>query len=93
MNSTTQPQPPSIDEIKAVMEIAIDKELPDFSMAANWYEDYEMDSLGAVALSVEVRKRFGVTIPDERMPDIRTGEQLSDLIVELLIAESKTAAA
>ena len=33
------------DKIKEIVEIALDKELDEFEMAANFYEDYEMDSL------------------------------------------------
>ena len=57
-------------ELKEIVEIALDRELEDFAMDANFYEVYEMDSLGAVALVVEVQKRYDVRIPDDSMPDI-----------------------
>ena len=72
-----------IDEIKEVVEIALDRELDEFSMDANFYETYGMDSLGAVALVVEVQKRYDVRIPDDYMPNIRTGDQLKAVVEEL----------
>ena len=83
-----------IAEIKEIVEIALDRELDEFSMDANFYEDYAMDSLGAVALVVEVQKRCDVRIPDERMPEARTGAQLKAIILELAEAnEERTVSA
>lgn len=72
-----------IDDVKEIVEIALDREVDAFSMDANFYETYAMDSLGAVALVVEVQKRYDVRIPDERMPDVRTGDQLKAIVEEL----------
>lgn len=90
---TSNNTPPTEQQVREVVELAIDKDIPEFTMTGNWYEDYGMDSLGAIALSVEVRKQFGIVIPDERMPDIRTGEQLVAVIVELQSADTKATAA
>lgn len=79
----------SIGEIKEIVEIALDRELDEFSMDANFYEAYSMDSLGAVALVVEVQKRFDVRIPDDTMPNVRTGEQLKATIAELIEAKEE----
>lgn len=72
------------NDIKEIVEIALDREVDEFSMSANFYENYGMDSLGAVALVVEVQKRYDVRIPDERMPDVRTGDELKVIVEELL---------
>jgi acyl carrier protein len=77
----------NIAEIKEIVEIALDRELDEFSMDADFYEVYSMDSLGAVALVVEVQKRFDVRIPDESMPTVRTGERLKAIIAELIVAK------
>lgn len=90
---TSNNTPPTEQQVREVVELAIDKDIPEFTMTGNWYEDYGMDSLGAIALSVEVRKQFGIVIPDERMPDIRTGEQLVAAIVDLQSADAKATAA
>ncbi|MBO9537894.1 acyl carrier protein [Herbaspirillum sp.] len=74
-------------EIKEIVEIALDREIDEFSMSANFYETYGMDSLGAVALVVEIQKRYDVRIPDERMPDVSTGDQLTAIVKELLKAK------
>ncbi|MES2670131.1 MAG: acyl carrier protein [Pseudomonadota bacterium] len=77
----------NIAEIKEIVEIALDRELDEFSMDADFYEVYSMDSLGAVALVVEVQKRFDVRIPDESMPNVRTGDRLKAIIAELIEAK------
>lgn len=73
----------SVEEIKDILEIALDKELDEFSMDAHFYFDMEMDSLAAVALVVEVQKRYGVRIPDERMPEVLNGNQLKAAIEDI----------
>jgi acyl carrier protein len=72
------------DDVKEILEIALDRELDEFSMEANWYRDYQMDSLAVVALVVEVQKRYGIRIPDGRMPKIQTGEALLKNVEEIL---------
>lgn len=72
------------DKIKEIVEIALDKEIDAFDMSANFYEDYEMDSLGAVALLVEMQKAFKVKVPEKEMPKILTGNDIRDLIVKLI---------
>ena len=74
----------TVEEIKEIVEIALDRDLDEFSMDANFYGDYQMDSLAAVALVVEVQKRYGIRIPDGRMPKIQTGEQLKANVEEIL---------
>lgn len=75
------PRPTEL-QIKLIVEVAVDRELPEFRMDADWYTEYDMDSMGAVALVVEVRSVFGVELPEDRMPDVRTGTSLCDLIME-----------
>lgn len=77
---------PTESEIREIVETAVDDELDSFSMEGNFYEDYGMDSLGAISLVVEVQKRYKVRLPDKRMPDIRTGNQLVAAIQELQLA-------
>ncbi|MFC4274389.1 phosphopantetheine-binding protein [Achromobacter aloeverae] len=71
-------------DIKEIVEFALDREIGAFSMSADLYDDYDLDSLGSVALVVEVEKRYDLRIPDERMPDVRTGELLKTEIERLL---------
>lgn len=87
--NTTHPTP---DLIQDIVEVAVDDAIPNFSMDANWYEHYAMDSLGAVALQMEVYRRLGVRIPEQRMPEIRTGQQLTEVVLELQAVAADTAA-
>jgi len=84
---------PTEAKIKEIVEIAIDGELPNFEMSGNWYTDYDMDSLGAVALVVEVQKAFKVRLPEARMPDIRTGNDLMQIILDMQAEASSAQAA
>ena len=70
----------SENEIRHLVEIGLDRDLTDFSMALDWYDSYAMDSLGAIALAVEVRKRYRLKIPTEQMPSLRNGNQLKHWI-------------
>jgi hypothetical protein len=63
----------SIDEIREIVEVALDRPLESFSMV------------------VEVQKRYNVRIPEERMPNVRTGDQLKGIIVELTAAATEGA--
>lgn len=74
----------TVDDVKEILEIALDRDLDEFSMDANFYTDYQMDSLAAVALVVEVQKRYGVRIPDGRMPKVLTGTQLKANVEEIM---------
>lgn len=82
---------PTESAIREIVEIAVDAPIDNFTMSGNWYEDYAMDSLGAIALVVEVQKVYGVRLPDERMPNIRTGDQLVEAILELQAAAAGAA--
>ena len=75
------------EDIKDIVEIAVDDEIPNFTMEGNWYEDYGMDSLGAIALVVEVTKRYNVRLPDDLMPSLRTGNDLIAAITKLQDSE------
>lgn len=81
------------EEIKQIVEIALDREVSDFAMDAHFYETYDMDSLGAVALVVEVQKRCDIRIPDERMPEVVSGEKLKAIMEELLRAKASAGTA
>lgn len=72
-------------EVKDIVEIALDREVSGFSMDADFYDEYEMDSLGAVALVVEVQKRYKIRIPDSEIQNIKTGNQLRRLLEKLAV--------
>lgn len=70
--------------IRELLEIAADRELPDFQMSSNLWEDLALDSYGALCLQLEVKKRLDVEISRERFPEIMTAQDLMDEIAQLL---------
>lgn len=43
-------------------------------LRTNIYHELGLDSLGAVALVVELRRRYGVRVPDNDIPSLQTPE-------------------
>jgi acyl carrier protein len=76
---------PTEELIKEVVALALDVDVEDleFDMTKNFYEDLNMDSLGAITMVIETQKAFGVRLLDERVPHIRTGDQLMAAVLEL----------
>lgn len=65
-----------LDELRQIVEIAMDQEVAEFGMDMDLYEDIGMDSMGAVAMVVEIQRRFRVRLKDEEVPDLRTPRSL-----------------
>ena len=65
-------------ELKEILELALDREICDFDMSANFYTDYGLDSMGAVAFFVELQKRAGMEIPLELAPHLQTGAAIQE---------------
>lgn len=84
---------PTEESIKEVVALALDVDVEDldFDMTKNFYEDLNMDSLGAITMVIETQKAFGVRLLDERVPDIRTGDQLMAAVLELQQAAKEAA--
>jgi acyl carrier protein len=70
------------EELKELVELALDHELPDFDMDANLYEVYGFDSMAAVALFVELQLRTGVEASVEVAPLLQTGTQIARVVEE-----------
>lgn len=62
--------------LKSILEVAMDQELPSIAPETHFYDDLGMDSMGAVAMVVEIQRRLGVRIPDEEVPSLQTAESL-----------------
>ena len=86
---------PTEESIKEVVALSLDVDVEDleFDMTKNFYEDLNMDSLGAITMVIETQKAFGVRLPDERVPHIRTGDQLMAAVLELQQAAKEAAGA
>ena len=65
-------------DLKAFLELALDRVLEDFDMSRNFYVDYGLDSMGAVAFFVELQRRTGVEVPLELAPHLQTGAAITE---------------
>ena len=65
-----------IQELKSIIEIALDQELAEISPDAHIYEELGMDSIGAVAMIVEIQRRCGVRIDEKEIPNLVTPQLL-----------------
>ena len=66
----------AVGDLKGMLETALDEELESFDPQANFYQDYGLDSMGAVALFVELQRATGVEIDADLAPSLQTGEQV-----------------
>jgi acyl carrier protein len=63
---------PSLGELREIVEIAIDSDIAIWELDTNLYSELGMDSIGAVAMVVEIQRRFGIRIPDEEISKLQT---------------------
>jgi acyl carrier protein len=68
------------EAVKELVEIALDRELAEFDMDANLYDRYELNSMGAVAMFVELQVRTGVEVPPEIAPLLQTGSDIARFV-------------
>ncbi len=76
-----------IQELKAIIEIAMDQEIPSLAPDVHLYEELGMDSIGAVAMIVEIQRRCHVRIDEKEIPNLTTPQLLINYVnrVEELI--------
>jgi len=70
----------SLPELRQIIEVALDRDPGDISLESRLYEQLGFDSIGMVALVVEIQRRFGVRIPELEVPNLRT---VQDIIVAI----------
>jgi acyl carrier protein len=70
----------TLAEIKQILEIAIDQDLLEITPDSHLYEQLGMDSMGAVAMVIEVQRRFGIRIHETDIPRITTVRELIESI-------------
>ena len=70
----------SEDELKEMLEIALDEEIDDFDLETDFYEEYAMDSMGAVAFFVEIQKRTGVVVNVDQVKPLRSGKAVLEFL-------------
>ena len=65
-----------LDELRQIVELAMDKDIPPLESGIDLYEGLGMDSIGAVAMIVELQRRYRVRIREEDVPLLRTPNAL-----------------
>jgi acyl carrier protein len=61
-----------IEELKAIIEMAMDQEVPNLQPDMDLYTDIGMDSIGAVAMIVEIQRQLNIRVPEDDVPELRT---------------------
>lgn len=79
-----------LDELKQIIEAAMDRELTDLPPDVNLYQELGMDSIGAVAMVVGIQRRCRVRIADEDIPLLHTPLQILGYVNGVL-EEQRTA--
>lgn len=69
-----------IQELKAIIEIALDHEIAELPPDIHLYEELGLDSIGAVAMIVEIQRRYHVRIDEKEIPVLTTPQLLIDYI-------------
>ena len=69
-------------DIKEFLEVGLDRPLEHFDMNADFYKDYGLDSMGAVALFVETERSTKVRVTEKDAPTLITGNKLLAFITE-----------
>lgn len=67
-------------DYKEILETALDRELESFDMSGNFYTDYELDSMGAVVLFVEIVRRTGIQVPKEVAQLLQSGTDIENFL-------------
>lgn len=61
-----------IEGLRQVIAIAMDKEVSQLDIDVDLYNELGMDSIGAVAMIVEIQRRYKIRIKEEDIPHLRT---------------------
>lgn len=62
----------TLDELKEIVELALDEPVDDLGPDTDFYTDLGMDSIGAVAMIVEIQRRTQIRVGEEVAPTLRT---------------------
>lgn len=66
------------EEVKGIIVEAINCDAEDITPEALLIEDLDMDSLDALELGNAIEDALGVTIPDDKLPELKT---VNDVVV------------
>ena len=62
----------TFDELKNVIVDTLNADEDKVTMEASLADDLQADSLDAVELNMAIEQAFGVSIPDEELPNMKT---------------------
>ncbi len=62
----------TFDELKNVIVDTLNADEDKVTMEASLADDLQADSLDAVELNMAIEEAFGVSIPDEELPNMKT---------------------
>ncbi len=62
----------TFDELKNVIVDTLNADEEKVTMEASLADDLQADSLDAVELNMAIEEAFGVSIPDEELPNMKT---------------------
>lgn len=77
------------NEIRDVIANITGRELSEISRDANFWNDLGIDSIKAIEIAVSLERKFGVAIPDEKIPKISTVKEAALVVKEVLDAKSQ----
>ncbi len=73
----------TFETLRGLIWTALDREADDLTLDTNLYAEAGLDSMGAVALVVEIEREYGVRLLEEEIPELQTPRQLLDAIARL----------
>lgn len=70
------------EEIKAIIVDTINCSADQVTMEANLYDDLNVDSLDAVELNLALEEKCGISIPDEKMAEMKLVSDIVNYVEE-----------
>ncbi|MEU6483652.1 acyl carrier protein [Streptomyces sp. NPDC046887] len=71
-----------LDAVAEIVEEVTGLNPAEVTAEKSFTEDLDIDSLSMVEITVAIEDRFGVRIPDDRVPELRTVGDLVDHLAE-----------
>jgi acyl carrier protein len=68
------------EAMQQIVEVALDREISELPMDIDLYEEVGMDSIGAVAMIVEIQRRCHVRIETDVVGELRTPQALIEYV-------------
>lgn len=81
-----------LDEITAILVDIFELDAADIVPEAKLYEDLDIDSIDAVDLLIDLKKRINVDISSEQFNQVETIGDVVDAFAELLAAQEAASA-